>query len=92
MRMVNVHEAKTRLSRLLREVERGDEVVIARAGTPVARLIAYTPSSEAREPGAWKGRVAMAADFDELPDEVMAAFRGDPDDPGDPGDPEDRHA
>lgn len=80
MLMVNIHEAKTHLSRLLREVERGDEVVIARAGTPVAKLIAYTPLSEAREPGIWRGRVVMAADFDELPDDVMAAFRGDPDD------------
>lgn len=80
MLMVNIHEAKTRLSRLLREVERGDEVVIARAGTPVAKLIAYTPASEAREPGIWRGRVVMAADFDELPDDVMAAFRGDPHD------------
>lgn len=79
MIMVNVHEAKTRLSRLLRAVERGDEVVIARAGTPVAKLVAYTSSPEARQPGVWSGRVALPPDFDELPDDVIAAFRGDRD-------------
>lgn len=76
---VNIHDAKTRLSRLLRDVERGEEVVIARAGTPVAKLVAYSASLDRREPGVWRDRVAMAPDFDELPDEVMAAFRGDAD-------------
>lgn len=74
---VNVHEAKSQLSRLLVEVEGGDEVVIGRAGKPVARLVAYRPAPTPRTPGAWRGRVEMAEDFDDLPDDIAAAFRGE---------------
>lgn len=76
-REVNVHEAKTHLSRLLAEVEGGEEVVIGRAGTPIARLVPYRRRATPRRPGAWKGRVRIADDFDELPDDVAAAFRGE---------------
>jgi prevent-host-death family protein len=74
---VNVHEAKTHLSRLLEAVERGEDVVIARAGRPVARLVPLAPALRRREPGAWRGRVVIADDFDETPDSVIAAFHGD---------------
>jgi prevent-host-death family protein len=74
---VNVHEAKTHLSRLLDEVEKGQDVVIGRAGRPVARLVRYEAASGPRVPGAWRGRVRIAEDFDELPPEVAAAFRGE---------------
>jgi len=74
---VNVHEAKTHLSRLLAEVEAGGEVVIGRYGRPVARLVPYRRATTAREPGSWRGRVSIAEDFDELPGEVAAAFRGE---------------
>jgi prevent-host-death family protein len=77
MTIVNIHEAKTQLSRLLERVEAGEEVIIARAGKPVARLQPYAPARQARQPGRWKGRVAMAADFDELPAELLAAFIGE---------------
>ncbi len=72
-----MHEAKTHLSRLVAALERGDEeeVEIARAGVVVARMVAPR-LRPARQPGAWSGRVRIAADFDELPDEVAAAFRG----------------
>ncbi|NIZ90770.1 type II toxin-antitoxin system Phd/YefM family antitoxin [Kineococcus rubinsiae] len=73
---VNVHEAKTHLSRLLEAVERGEDVVIARAGKPVARLVPAR-SRGVRRPGSWKGRVVMAADFDESPPELVAAFQDD---------------
>jgi prevent-host-death family protein len=75
--MINVHEAKTQLSRLLERVERGEEIVIARAGKPVAKLIPYTAAKEPRKPGGWEGKVWIADDFDELPEEIMAAFRGE---------------
>ncbi len=74
---VNVYEAKTHLSQLLDRVAAGEEIVIARAGRPIARLVALAESSARRVPGAWRGMVTVAADFDELPDEIDAAFRGE---------------
>lgn len=56
-RMVNVHEAKTHLSRLLDRVSQGEEIVIARAGKPVARLLPVGEQPERREPGSTSGRV-----------------------------------
>lgn len=64
MKQVNIHEAKAHLSRLLRDVEAGEDVVIARNGKPVARLTSYTGTGR-REPGAWQGRVHIADDFDD---------------------------
>ncbi|MGY1681739.1 type II toxin-antitoxin system Phd/YefM family antitoxin [Geodermatophilus sp. SYSU D01176] len=78
-RTVNVHEAKTHLSRLLEAVEAGEDVVIARAGKPIARLVPAAVRTEPRTPGAWRGRGWIADDFDETPEELMAAFRGDDD-------------
>jgi prevent-host-death family protein len=75
MDQVNVSEAKTHLSRLLDRVEAGEEIVIGRAGWPVARLVPYNRSPRPRHPGAWRGKVRLAEDFDELPDEVLQAFR-----------------
>lgn len=62
---VNVHEAKTRLSRLLVQVEAGQEVVIARAGVPIARLVpCHGRSGGLAPPGAMAGAIQMADDFD----------------------------
>jgi prevent-host-death family protein len=75
---VNIHEAKTHLSKLLARVANGEEIVIARAGRPVARLVPYLEDAPPRKPGGWEGRVWMADDFDdELPEEIAAAFRGE---------------
>jgi prevent-host-death family protein len=71
---VNVHEAKTHLSRLLEQVERGEEVVVARAGRPVARIVPYSTRKAPREPGVWRGRVALAADFDETDIRLIEDF------------------
>ena len=73
-RTVNVHEAKTHLSRLLEAVEAGEDVVIARAGKPIARLVPVAVRTEPRTPGSWRGRVVIADDFDETPDDLVAAF------------------
>lgn len=64
-RQVNVHQAKTELSKLLQDVERGQEVVIARNGEPVAKLVPF-PAPEARRLrlDTWKGRIQLAPDFD----------------------------
>jgi prevent-host-death family protein len=73
---VNVHEAKTHLSRLLERVERGEEIVIARAGVPVARLVPMTGATPKRRPlGRDKGKIWMSDDFDEpLPWQVFPGF------------------
>lgn len=73
--IVNVHEAKTQLSRLLLRVSQGEEVIIARDGKPVARLIPYASQPAHRVPGSARGQVWIALDFDApLPDELLAAF------------------
>jgi len=74
--IVNVHEAKTQLSRLLERVAAGEEVIIGRAGRPVARLVPYAEAPGRRTPGRWKGRVRVASDFDATPETVIAAFEG----------------
>jgi prevent-host-death family protein len=71
---VNIHEAKTHLSRLIERVETGEEVVIARAGRPVARLIPFRARSSPRVPGRWRGRVWLAPDFDLTDDALLADF------------------
>ncbi len=75
--LINVHEAKTHLSRLLERVAHGEEIVIGKAGKPVAKLVPYRETQGVRSPGAWRGRVRISPDFDELPPEVTAAFRGE---------------
>jgi len=78
MKLVNVHAAKTHLSRLIEQAAAGEEIVIAKAGKPVARLVPFEPRREPRRPGLMKGQIWIADDFDEpLPEEIMAAFRGE---------------
>ena len=75
---VNVYQAKTHLSQLLDRAAAGEEIVIARAGRPIARLVPLADSpSRRRSPGAWRGKVRIASDFDDLPAEIDAAFRGE---------------
>ena len=71
---VNIHEAKTHLSRLIERVEAGEEITIARAGKPVARLVAYQARRAPRVPGGWEGRVRIAPDFDAPIPEFVDAF------------------
>ena len=76
--MVNVHKAKTELSRLLEAVENGEDVVIARAGKPVARLVPV--AAQERVPGSLAGVIRLDEGFDDpLPPEILAAFgHGEP--------------
>ena len=74
MRQVNVHEAKTELSRLLEQVEAGERIVIARAGEPVAVLVPYKAAVRRRRLGLSKGQVRIHPDFDELPTDIAASF------------------
>lgn len=75
--IVNVHEAKTHLSRLLEEVAAGAEVVIAKAGKPVARLVPIVPVTRPKSLGLLRGRITVPDDFDApLPPDVLAEFEG----------------
>jgi prevent-host-death family protein len=75
MKYFNIHEAKTHLSRLLKRVAAGEEIVIAKDGTPVARLVPMIGGGGERLLGTEKGRISVGADFDApLPDELLRAF------------------
>ena len=76
---VNIYDAKTHLSELVDRAEGGEEIIIAKAGRPVARLVPLR-SVGARVSGRWRGQMQIAQDFDApLPDEVQHAFDGDAD-------------
>jgi prevent-host-death family protein len=78
MTLIDIRRAKTHLSRLVERAAAGEEIIIAKAGKPLAKLIRYEPEQTVkRKPGFWRGRVKMAEDFDTLPEEVAAAFRGE---------------
>ena len=78
MTKANVHEAKTNLSKLIERALNGEEVVIAKAGKPLVRLV---PVREEKENcfGMDAGKIWIADDFDVLPDDLMAAFYGEDD-------------
>jgi prevent-host-death family protein len=77
MTVVNIHEAKTHFSRLVERAAAGEEIVIAKAGRPVAKLVAHTEELSPRTPGGWEDKVVIREDFDELPEELVAALRGE---------------
>ncbi len=77
MDKVNIHEAKTNFSRLVDQVAGGAEIVIAKAGKPVAKLVPIGRGGRVRKPGFLKGRIRIAADFDApLPAALLDAFEG----------------
>ena len=76
-RVLNLYEAKTQLSKLVDEAAGGEEIVIAKAGKPRARLVGLVPPRRKRRPGGAKGRIRISRDFDApLPPEVLDAFLG----------------
>jgi prevent-host-death family protein len=77
MQVLNIHDTKTHFSKLIERVTAGEEIIISRAGVPVAKLVSYHEEETPRTPGYWKDRVFMSPDFDELPTEISAAFRGE---------------
>jgi prevent-host-death family protein len=79
MNVTNIHEAKTHFSQLVERVQSGEEIVIGKAGKPVAKLVPYTEALEPRRPGAWKGKVWIAEDFDETDEEIIRLFEGEDD-------------
>lgn len=74
MEIANIHDAKTRLSKLVEHAMSGEEVIIAKAGQPLVRLVPIKTDQGPRRGGQWKGRVRIARDFDILPADIAAAF------------------
>ncbi len=73
--LVNIHEAKTNLSKLLQKVKEGQEIIIAKAGSPVAKLVPYTEKPPKRVPGSAKDKITVSPDFNEaLPDHILEEF------------------
>jgi prevent-host-death family protein len=74
MKIANIHEAKSQLSKLVEHAMNGEDVIIAKSGRPMVRLVPIRPDDSPRVGGQWKGRVRIAEDFDALPDDIAAAF------------------
>ena len=74
MVMANISEAKAQLSALIEKVLAGQEVIIGKAGKPVAKLVRYESTDRPRKPGALKGKITIADDFDTLPEDIADAF------------------
>ncbi len=78
MEIATIHEADSQLSRLIDRAMNGEEVIIARAGRPMVRLVPIVADQPPRVGGQWKGRVRIAEDFDSLPEDIASAFGIEP--------------
>lgn len=76
MHIVNIHEAKTNLSKLIKKTQEGEEIIIAKAGKPVAKLSAYKEKLKPRKLGLWKGKVWIPDDFNKEDQEINEFFYG----------------
>ncbi len=74
MQIFNIHEAKTNLSKLIEITSQGEEVIIAKAGKPVAKLSSYKEKLKPRKSGLWKGKIWVSPDFDEEDEEINKLF------------------
>ena len=72
--VVNTHEAKSRLSELIREAEKGTEVIVARNGRPVAKIVAWTAASSTRLPGSWAGQIDYGEDIVGSDEDIVEMF------------------
>jgi prevent-host-death family protein len=81
MQITNISEAKASLSKLIEQVLHGQEVVIGKAGKPVAKLVSYQVDTRPRQLGVghWKGKIRIADDFDDLPVDLLKLFSGEAD-------------
>ena len=77
MKQVNIHEAKTNLSKLLEEVRSGEEIIISKAGLPIAKLVPILPGRGKRKLGLMKGTITISPDFESpLPSDLLDVFEG----------------
>lgn len=78
--LVNIHDAKTHFSKFIEKALKGDEVIIAKGGKPLIRLVPYTEEPQIRRGGQFKGLMQISDDFDApLPEEILKHFYGDED-------------
>lgn len=77
MQSINIGEAKRHLSRLVDRAAAGEEIIIAKAGKPLAKLVPYRAHSGPRQPGFWRGKVKIRDEFDALPADIAEAFHGE---------------
>ncbi len=73
-KLINISQAKSSLSALIERASKGEVIVIGRAGRPVAKIVQFLSNSRPRKPGALKGKIQIAPDFDTLPDDIAEAF------------------
>ncbi len=78
MGTTNIHDAKSQLSKLIEQAMRGEEVIIAKAGKAMVRLVPISVDDSPRLGGQWRGRVRIGDDFDTLPEDIAAAFGIEP--------------
>jgi len=77
MKTVNIHDAKTHLSKLVARARKGEEIVLAKAGKPVAKIVPFEATPQRRVPGSARGLVKIYDNFDDpLPDDILDAFEG----------------
>lgn len=77
MQIINIHQAKTHLSKLLAATQKGEEIIIAKSGKPIAKLVAYKDTIAPRIPGLWKGKIWIADDFTEEDPGINKLFYGE---------------
>lgn len=77
MHIVNIHEAKTNLSKLIEKTLNGEDVVVAKAGKPVVKLVAYKKPMKSRKPGLLKGKIWISDDFTDEDEEINKLFYGE---------------
>ena len=76
MKTVNMHEAKSQLSSLVEQAMTGEDVIIAKAGKPMVKLVPVGRDTRLRRPGRFKGQIRLTPDFDKTPEELIALFEG----------------
>lgn len=76
MKVMNIHQAKTNLSKLIEMTLAGEDVIIAKAGKPIAKLVAYREKLKPRKPGLWKGKIWISDDFNDEDPEINKLFYG----------------
>lgn len=74
MDMFNISEAKAQLSAVIERVSKGEEILIGKAGKPVAKIVRYEPARQNHRLGCFKGKIKIAKDFDEWPEDIARAL------------------